>query len=174
MDVCQASADWFLLSQINLQLSQFKAGPGSAFVHFLLAQLNSNRWIHFISFRSFLFSGGNSIKVSTLDDATLIYRLERSDHSLQRCKWVVTVNPKDPRGTRVHVFTRFLCSNRDANAALQVRSQQEKEDSSSAAHVRGRGSDNPRAFGNAVINVPGNVGGEGSDIITQVLRLSWF
>lgn len=60
----------------------------------------------------------------------------------------------------------------DADRALQVRSQQKKEDSFSAAHERGRGSDKARALRNAVINVPGNVGGEGSDIIAQVLRVS--
>lgn len=59
----------------------------------------------------------------------------------------------------LHTFGDRLL-NREANAALQVRSQQQEEDSLSAAHVRGRGSDK---------HVPGNVGGEGSDIITQVL-----
>lgn len=50
----------------------------------------------------------------------------------------------------LHTFAERLL-NQDANAALQVRWQQNKEDSFSAAHVRGRGSDKPRAFGNAVI-----------------------
>lgn len=80
--------------------------------------------------------------------------------------------PKGPTWNARARFHAFPLLNQDANTALQVRSQQKEEDSFSAAHVRGRGSDNPRAFGNAVINVPGNVGGEGSDIITQVLRLS--
>lgn len=34
---CAFVSDWFLLSQINPQLSRFKARPGSLFIHFLLA-----------------------------------------------------------------------------------------------------------------------------------------
>lgn len=85
----------------------------------------------------------------------------------------LTWNARARFHARFHSQT-LHASGQDASAALQVRWQQKEDDSLPAAHVGGRGSDRPRSFGNAVINVPGNVGGEGSDIVAQVLRASRF